>query len=204
MFLDIFWFKWLVFITVIIPFHPGAVMRSSLKLSAFSFCLLLFLPIPAWAEFSTTPKDLTDACETLAQTLSEKIPVGKTVAVRRFSSPGGIPTVMGVRVQDLLTNALSAVEPRKFHVVERLRMAELDLERMTFGSSRGDDLDQWAWGLKADLVVMGTCGDLVGGMDKSQGYYQLHRKDLKILIRKLAVLPRSAWWEESVEFWVME
>ena len=356
-------------------------MRFPLKLSAFSCCLLLFLPIPAWAEFSTTPKDLTDACETLAQTLAEKIPVGKTVAVRRFSSPGGIPTVMGVRVQDLLTNALSAVEPRKFHVVERLRMAELDLERMTFGSSKGDDLDPWARGLKADLVVMGTCGedggrleincrllapdtgrslgaahaklpfspdirrlirtpapshsvagvfeaisastgkgkpggrfvrlfrvqggksipfapekapafqvgelmgfsvrppmdsrlyifnydalgddesvifiyplpqvparvfrgdksylfpaavdpravsypvdpplgrmvfkvmgvatdasrgDLVEGMDKSQGYYQLHRKDLNVLIRKLAVLPRSAWWEESVEFWVME
>ncbi|MBW2709238.1 MAG: DUF4384 domain-containing protein [Deltaproteobacteria bacterium] len=47
-------------------------------------------------------------------------------------------------------------------------------------------------------------GDLVEGLDGSRGYYLLHRKDLKPLISLLAVLPRSAWWEESVEFWVME
>ena len=63
---------------------------------------------------------------------------------------------MGIRIQDLLTGALSALDFRKFQVVERLRMAELDLERMTFGSRNGDDLDRWAQRLKADLMVTGT------------------------------------------------
>ena len=42
------------------------------------------------------------------------------------------------------------------------------------------------------------------GMDRSQGYLlSASPEGLKILVRKLAVLPRSAWWEEGVEFWVM-
>ena len=110
-------------------------------------CLLLFPPSPVWAEYSsTTPKDLTEACDALAHILVSGVPDGKSVAVRRFSPAGGIPTLLGLRIQDLLTNALSAVENRKFHVVERLRMTELDLERMTYGSTRGDDPDQWAQG----------------------------------------------------------
>lgn len=44
-----------------------------------------------------------------------------------------------MRIQDLLTNALSAVEGGKFHVVERLRMAELDLEL-----GKGDEAASWA------------------------------------------------------------
>ncbi len=46
--------------------------------------------------------------------------------------------------------------------------------------------------------------DLTKGLDGAGGYYQLRRKDLKPLISRLALLPRSAWWEESVDFWVMD
>jgi len=47
-------------------------------------------------------------------------------------------------------------------------------------------------------------GDLVEGLDGSMGYYRLRQKDLKSLIHRLALLPLSAWWEESSEFWVLE
>ncbi len=47
-------------------------------------------------------------------------------------------------------------------------------------------------------------GDLVKGLDKMSGYYQLHQKDLKALIERLTLLPRSAWWEETMDFWVVE
>ncbi len=63
---------------------------------------------------------------------------------------------MSIRVQDLLTNALAAIEERKYRVVERLRLVELDTERLVHGDTKGDDLDQWARRLKADLVVLGT------------------------------------------------
>ena len=164
-------------------------MKFFLKFSAFFSCLLLFLPIPVWAGFSTTPDDLADACQTLAKTLAMKIPDGKSVAVRRFSSAGGIPTLLGIRIQDLLTNALSAVEPRKFHVVERLRMAELDLERMTFGSTRGDNLDQWAQRLKADLIVAGAYGE---GSDQLKIHCRLVAPESgRVLEAALAQLPFS-------------
>ena len=81
------------------------------------------------------------------------------MAVRPFLSSGGMKTLLSIRIQDLLTNALSAVEPRKFHVVERLRMAELDAERLTFGDATGDDLDQWARELNGDAIVTGTYGE---------------------------------------------
>ena len=78
--------------------------------------------------------------------------------MRPFLSNGGMKTLLSTRLQDLLTNTLSAVAPRKFHVVERLRMAELDAERLTFGDATGDDLDQWARGLKVDAIVTETYG----------------------------------------------
>jgi len=121
-------------------------------------CLLLWLS-PAAADFPSTPKDLTAACDALARRLARGIPDGKSVAVRPFKSCRGMRTLLSIRVQDLLTNALSAVSPRKFYVVERLRMAELDAERLTFGASTGDDLDQWARGLKVDAIVTGTYGE---------------------------------------------
>ncbi len=354
-------------------------MKSFSIFSIFFICALVFSPGPLRADSSAPPRDLAEACRFLAQKLAESIPAGKTVAVRRFSATGGVPTLLGIRIQDLLTSALSALDNRKFHVVERLRMAELDLERMTHGAGKGDDLDRWARALKADLVVIGTYGeergqlaidcrliapdtgrspgaahvrpavspdvrrmartpapanatagvfeaivtpvrkgkpggrfvrlfrfqngspvaseeapafrvreqvgfsvrppmdsrlyifnydpqgddasvvfvyplpgvpdrvfhegrsylfpecvdpravsypvepplgrmvfkvigvaadaahgDLVKGLDGTAGYYQLHPKDLKTLVGRLAVLPRSAWWEESVDFWVME
>ena len=46
--------------------------------------------------------------------------------------------------------------------------------------------------------------NLAEGLDASLGYYQLHQKDLKPLIQRLALLPSSAWWEESADFWVLE
>jgi hypothetical protein len=33
-------------------------------------------------------------------------------------------------------------------------------------------------------------------------YYYLDREDLERLIRRLRVLPDSAWWEESLEYWI--
>ena len=354
-------------------------MKSFSTVPVLLLSLLAFLPGLSMADSSTPPKDLTEACDVLVRMLAKKIPAGKTVAVRRFSAAGGAPTLLGIRIQDLLTNALSALNGRKFQVVERLRMAELDLERMTHGAGNGDDLDQWAQALKVDLVILGTYGetegrlnmdcrllapetglspgaahvrltstqdirrlartptpanpaagvfeaivapggsgkkggrflqlfrfhngtpvaseeapafrlgehvgfsvrppmdcrlyifnydpqgddasvvfvyplpqiparifhqsrsyffpecvdpkavsypveaplgrmvfkvigvaadaahgDLIKGLDGTSGYYQLHPKDLKTLIGRLAILPRSAWWEESVDFWVME
>ncbi|MBW1735899.1 MAG: hypothetical protein JRJ71_16220 [Deltaproteobacteria bacterium] len=43
----------------------------------------------------------------------------------------------------------------------------------------------------------------MSGLGNSRGYYVLDRNDLKGLISRLAVLPEAAWWEESVEFWIM-
>ncbi len=54
------------------------------------------------------------------------------------------------------------MENRTFQVVERLRMADLDLERTTFGPGTGDDLDRWAQRLKADLIVTGSYGEGAG------------------------------------------
>lgn len=127
--------------------------------SIFFVCILAFSPSPVRADSGTPPKDLAEACRFVARKLAQSIPTGRTVAVRRFSAAGGVPTLLGIRIQDLLTSALSALDGRKFHVVERLRMAELDLERMTHGAYKGDDLDRWARALKADLVVIGTYGE---------------------------------------------
>lgn len=41
-------------------------------------------------------------------------------------------------------------------------MADLDLERTTFGPGTGDDLDRWAQRLKADLIVTGSYGEGAG------------------------------------------
>ncbi len=119
-------------------------------------CLLLLLPSSALALFSSTPQDLNEAAGRLAEALKENIPQDKTVAVREFSAIEGDRTLLGVRIQDLLTNALAAQEGRRYTVVERLQLAELDTERMMYGETHGDDLDQWARRLKAELVVLGT------------------------------------------------
>ncbi len=138
--------------------HPSFIMKYFSTVPILFICLLLWSGLAA-AGFNSTPTDLTDACDALARRLVHGIPDGKSVAVRPFLSSGGIRTLLSIRVQDLLTNALSAVSPRKFHVVERLRMAELDAERLTFGASTGEDLDEWARGLKADAVVTGSYGE---------------------------------------------
>lgn len=125
------------------------------SIAAF-LCLIFFVPSPVHPFFSTTPEDLNEACKMLAERLGARLPPGKTVAVRDFSSLDRQKTLLSNRLQDLLTNALSAVEERKYRVVERLRLAELDTERMVYGDVRGDDLDQWAKSLKVDFVVLGT------------------------------------------------
>ena len=92
-------------------------------------CLMLFVPASAIAFFSTTPEDLNEAWETLAEQLAPKLPSGKAVAVRAFPSLDRQKTLLSIRMQDVLTNALAAIEERKYHVVERLRLSELDDER---------------------------------------------------------------------------
>ncbi len=85
--------------------------------------LLLFLllgTVQVQAQQSGPSKDLTKACDALARTLAMNISLNSTVALRRFSSSGGIPTLLGTRIQDLLTNTMTAASNRKFHVVERL------------------------------------------------------------------------------------
>jgi TolB-like protein len=119
-------------------------------------CLIFFVPSPASPFFSTTPEDLNEACKVLTEQLGPRCPSGKTVAVRDFTSLDRQKTLLSNRIQDLLTNALAAMEERKYRVVERLRLADLDTERLVHGDSKGDDLDQWARRLKADLVVVGT------------------------------------------------
>lgn len=139
-------------------------MKFFLMVPTLFLCFLFLLSGVSRAEFSTEPEDITEACQGLAWTLSKNIPFGKTVGVRRFSTTGGFPSLLSIRIQDLLTSALSGLHNRKFHVVERLRMAELDLERLTHGSGNGDDLDRWAQKLKADLIVMGTYGEVGGSL----------------------------------------
>ncbi|MBW2354854.1 MAG: DUF4384 domain-containing protein [Deltaproteobacteria bacterium] len=134
-------------------------MRTSTVRYPFFVWLFFMLVIssPALASFSTTPDRLTRACEVLASRLAPLIPAGSRVAVRAFSSPDRHRTLLGLRVQDLLTGALASVEKRRYRVVERLRIAELDTERMLYGQGRGDDLDAWALKLRAGIIVLGTC-----------------------------------------------
>lgn len=63
-------------------------MKYLFTIPVFVACLLFFQPGSAPAWFSTTPENLTDACEVLARTLSSRIPEGKAVAVRPFLSAG--------------------------------------------------------------------------------------------------------------------
>lgn len=118
--------------------------------------VLFLVPSPATAFFSTTPEDLNEACQGLAEQLDSRLPPGKTVAVRDFPSLDRQKTLLSIRMQDLLTNALATIEERQYRVAERLRLVELDTERMVHGDTKGDDLDEWARRLRADLVVLGT------------------------------------------------
>lgn len=44
--------------------------------------------------------------------------------------------------------------------------------------------------------------NLIKDIADHSGYYQMGVEGLKGLLRDLAILPASAWWEEMVEFWV--
>lgn len=46
--------------------------------------------------------------------------------------------------------------------------------------------------------------DLVADLNAEAGYFELHQKDLSRLLQTLSTLPPSAWWEESVDFWILE
>jgi hypothetical protein len=46
--------------------------------------------------------------------------------------------------------------------------------------------------------------DPARGLPSSLGYYQMDINGLKALLKDLASLPASSWWEESLEFWVVE
>lgn len=87
-------------------------------------CLLFPVPTPAVAFFSTTPEDLNEASKVLAGQLEPGLPPGKTMGVRDLTSLDRQKTLLSIRIQDLLTNALAAIEGRKYRLVERLRPAE--------------------------------------------------------------------------------
>jgi hypothetical protein len=46
--------------------------------------------------------------------------------------------------------------------------------------------------------------DLARGLESHHGYYQMDPGALKVFLKDLSSLPASAWWEETIEFWVTE
>jgi hypothetical protein len=98
--------------------------------------------------------DFRKACETIAAKIADMPVSGKTIAVRPFISIERHKTLLGLRLQDGITSALAAPKKRSYQVVERSRLHGLDSERSLYWDDT--DLGQWAAGLKADLVVVGT------------------------------------------------
>lgn len=118
--------------------------------------LVLCLPMGATGGQGSVGEDLDRACARLAGALTSAEAVkGKALTVRPFAGADGQRTLLGLRLQDLLTHALSAPRDRAYRVKERVRLQDLDTEQLLYGDGE-DDLDKWAKGLKADLVVLGT------------------------------------------------
>ncbi len=118
-------------------------------------CTLLCLPMAGWGQGKKS-EGLEGACAGIAEKLTAGGSVkGKTLTVRPFAGADGQRTLLGIRLQDLLIHALSAPGDRTYRVVERVRLSDLDTERLLYGDGP-DDLDKWARALKADLVVLGT------------------------------------------------
>ena len=129
-------------------------MRGFVIALAFVFTTL-WAPMNAFAQ-SKGGDDLERACAVLASELTRTGTVqGKALTVRPFAGADGQRTLLGLRLQDLLTHALSAPRDRTYEVKERVRLQDLDTEQLLYGGDT-DDLDEWAKGLKADFVAMGT------------------------------------------------
>jgi len=121
---------------------------------AFVF-ITLWAPMNAFAH-SKGGDDLERACASLAKALTSTDTVkGKALTVRPFAGADGQRTLLGLRLQDLLIHALSAPTEHTYQVKERARLQDLDTEQLLYGGGT-DDPDEWAKGLKADLVVLGT------------------------------------------------
>jgi len=117
--------------------------------------VVLCFPVQGTAQMKAA-EGLEGACAGVAEklTVCESVK-GKTVTVRPFAGADGQRTLLGLRLQDLLTHALSAPRDRTYEVKERVRLQDLDTEQLLYGGDT-DDLDEWAKGLKADFVAMGT------------------------------------------------
>ena len=56
--------------------------------------------------------------------------------------------------------------------------------------------------------VIGVSSDvdvgLTAGLESMDGCYVLRQNNLKEFLRKLSLIPAAAWWEESIDFWIIE
>lgn len=135
--------------------------------------MTIWIAAPAWAGFfSSTPRDLRQACEILAKSVHKGLGSGLSgsqarIGVRPFVSMSSKDTLLGHRVADLVTGSLSAIKNKKYSVVERLLVAQLMSEWDDFDAIKtkpnvhGNDADQpnqvdtWAGRLCADYILMG-------------------------------------------------
>jgi len=138
--------------------EPGAAVMTGMagRVMIVLGWLVLCLPVGVLGGQGGAGEDLERACASLAKALTPTDTVkGKALTVRPFAGADGQRTLLGLRLQDLLTHALSAPRERTYQVKERVRLQDLDTEQLLYGGGT-DDPDEWAKGLKADLVVLGT------------------------------------------------
>lgn len=55
------------------------------------------------------------------------------------------------------------------------------------------------WNKKKDVPI-----DLTDGIEAKYGYFIMKSDDIKRLITKLSILPKSSWWEDGFDFWIIK
>jgi hypothetical protein len=53
-------------------------------------------------------------------------------------------------------------------------------------------------------VSPGVHIDFTKGLKAIDGYYVLEQKDMKVFLDKLSLIPPNGWWEESIDFWIVQ
>ncbi len=61
---------------------------------------------------------------------------------------------------------------------------------------------------RACFKVIGVLSDLdinlTKGLSSKDGYYILKRADMAKFLRNLSLIPSASWWEDTINFWIME